>query len=62
MGKTIQFFKDAFFELTKVTWLNKKEVVATTVVVIVFVIIMALFVGVVDMILSGLLGVILNLR
>ena len=62
MGKTIQFFQDAFFELTKVTWLNKKEVVATTVVVIVFVIIMALFVGVVDMILSGLLGVILNLR
>lgn len=62
MSKTIQFFKDAFFELTKVTWLNKKEVVATTVVVIVFVIIMALFVGVVDMILSGLLGVILNLR
>ena len=62
MGKAIQFFKDAFFELTKVTWLNKKEVVATTVVVIVFVIIMALFVGVVDMILSGLLGVILNLR
>ena len=62
MSKTIQFFKDAFFELTKVTWLNKKEVVATTVIVIVFVIIMALFVGVVDMILSGLLGVILNLR
>ena len=62
MNKTVQFFKDAFFELTKVTWLSKKEVVATTVVVIVFVIIMALFVGVVDMILSGLLGVILNLR
>ena len=62
MSKTVQFFKDAFFELTKVTWLSKKEVVATTVVVIVFVIIMALFVGVVDMILSGLLGVILNLR
>ena len=62
MGKTIQFFKDAFFELTKVTWLNKKEVVATTVVVIVFVIIMALFVGAVDVVLSGLLGVILNLR
>ena len=62
MGKTIQFFKDAYFELTKVTWLNKKEVVATTIVVIVFVIIMALFVGAVDMVLSGLLGVILNLR
>ena len=62
MSKTVQFFKDAFFELTKVTWLSKKEVVATTVVVIVFVIIMALFVGAVDVFLSGLLGVILNLR
>ena len=48
MGKAIQFFKDAYFELTKVTWLSKKEVVATTFVVIVFVIIMAIFVGLVD--------------
>ena len=62
MGKAIQFFKDAYFELTKVTWLSKKEFVATTIVVIVFVIIMALFVGLVDMILSGSLGIILNLR
>ena len=62
MNKAIQFFKDAYFELTKVTWLTKKEVVATTFVVIVFVIIMALFVGFVDMILSTSLGVILNLR
>ena len=62
MGKAIQFFKDAYFELTKVRWLSKKEVVATTLVVIVFVIIMALFVGFVDMILSGSLGIILNLR
>ena len=62
MSKAIQFFKDAYFELTKVTWLSKKEVVATTIVVIVFVIIMALFVGLVDMILSTSLGVILNLR
>ncbi|MBR4632099.1 MAG: preprotein translocase subunit SecE [Elusimicrobia bacterium] len=62
MGKAIQFFKDAYFELTKVTWLSKKEVVATTFVVIVFVIIMAIFVGLVDMILSSALGIILNLR
>jgi preprotein translocase subunit SecE len=62
MNKAIQFFKDAYFELTKVTWLSRKEVVATTIVVVVFVIIMSLFVGFVDMILSGSLGVILNLR
>lgn len=62
MGKAIQFFKDAYFELTKVTWLGKKEVVATTIVVVVFVIILALFVSFVDMILSSILGIILNLR
>jgi preprotein translocase subunit SecE len=62
MGKAIQWFKDAYFELTKVTWLGKKEVVATTVVVVVFVIILALFVSLVDVILSNILGVILNLR
>lgn len=62
MNKAIQFFKDAYFELTKVTWLGKKEVVATTVVVVVFVIILALFVSFVDVILSNILGVILNLR
>lgn len=62
MGKAIQFFKDAYFELTKVTWLSRKEVVATTIVVIVFVIIMAAFVALVDMILSYGLGVILSLR
>ena len=62
MGKAIQFFKDAYFELTKVTWLSKKEVVATTLVVIVFVIIMALFVAFVDQILAFCLGVILSLR
>ena len=61
MGKAIQFFKDAYFELTKVTWLTKKEVVATTFVVIVFVIIMALFVGLVDMILSHFKKIFLSL-
>ncbi len=62
MSKAIQFFKDAYFELTKVTWLGKKEVVATTIVVVVFVIILAIFVSLVDMILSSILGIILNLR
>ncbi len=62
MNKAIQFFKDAYFELTKVTWLGKKEVVATTIVVVVFVIILALFVSFVDVILSNILGIILNLR
>jgi preprotein translocase subunit SecE len=53
--KTVQFFKEAYYELTKVTWLGKKEVVGTTIVVIVFVLIMAAFVSVVDLILGGII-------
>ncbi|MDR1122895.1 MAG: preprotein translocase subunit SecE [Endomicrobium sp.] len=56
---TIQFFKDAYYELTKSIWLDKKEVVATTVVVIIFVIIMSIFVSIIDMFLGTIIGVIL---
>jgi preprotein translocase subunit SecE len=56
---TIQFFKNAYYELTKVTWLGKKEVVGTTVVVVIFVIIMSIFVSIVDMFLGAIVGVIL---
>jgi preprotein translocase subunit SecE len=54
-----QFFKDAYYEHTKATWLGKKEVVDTTIVVIVFVIIMSIFVSIVDIFLGTIVGVIL---
>lgn len=57
--RAIQFFKEAYYELTKVTWLGKKEVFGTTVVVVIFVIIMALFVSGVDIVLGGIIGRIL---
>ncbi|MDR2616279.1 MAG: preprotein translocase subunit SecE [Endomicrobium sp.] len=53
------FFTDAYYELTKATWLGKKEVVGTTVVVVVFVIIMSIFVSIVDLFLGTIVGVIL---
>jgi preprotein translocase subunit SecE len=55
----IQFVIDAYYELTKATWLGKKEVVGTTVVVVVFVIIMSIFVSVVDLFLGSIVRVIL---
>jgi preprotein translocase subunit SecE len=55
----IQFLKDAYYELTKATWLGKKEVVGTTAVVVVFVIIMSIFVSIIDMFLGIIVGVIL---
>ena len=53
--KSLQFFRDAYYELTKVTWLGRKEAVATTVVVIIFIIIMSIFVSFVDMFLGKIL-------
>jgi preprotein translocase subunit SecE len=55
----IRFFKEAYNELTKVTWLGRKEVVGTTVVVVIFVIIMSIFVSVVDSFLGTMTGIIL---
>jgi preprotein translocase subunit SecE len=54
--RIIRFFKDAYYELTKVTWLGRKEVVGTTIVVVVFVIIMSIFVYIVDFILGIIIG------
>lgn len=57
--KAIQFFREAYYELTKVTWLGKKEVAGTTFIVVIFVIIMSIFVSFVDIILGRILGFIL---
>ena len=53
----VRFFKEAYNELTKVTWLSKKEAIASTIVVIILVIIVAVFVGFTDFLLARVLGV-----
>ena len=52
MNKGIKFVKEAIGELKKVTWLGKKEVLASTLVISVLVTIVAIFIGFVDFILS----------
>jgi preprotein translocase SecE subunit len=52
-----QFLFDAKVELKKVTWPTKKELLSTTAVVIVLVILIAFFLGVVDL---GLVKIIKN--
>ncbi|MDR3243931.1 MAG: preprotein translocase subunit SecE [Elusimicrobiota bacterium] len=59
LKKTVQFFREAYYELTKVTWLGRKEVVATTIVITFFIIIMSIFVSVADLILGNIIGIIL---
>ena len=58
--KTVQFLREARIELKKVTWPSRKEAMASTVVVIVLVIIVSAFLGVVDVGLSSLIRLVLH--
>lgn len=51
MNKVIQFFKDSYAELRKVIWPSRDSVIASTKVVLVSTIAVALFLGVVDFLL-----------
>jgi preprotein translocase subunit SecE len=48
VGKASQFFREAKMELKKVKWPTRKELLASTAVVIVLTLIVALFLGLVD--------------
>jgi preprotein translocase subunit SecE len=58
-GTWIQFFREVKVELTKVTWPSKKQTMGSTAVVIVFVFVIAFFLGMVDIGLSNLIRLIL---
>jgi preprotein translocase subunit SecE len=58
-GTWIQFFREVKVELTKVTWPSKKQTIGSTAVVIVFVFVIAFFLGIVDIGLSSLIRLIL---
>jgi preprotein translocase subunit SecE len=48
MKKIMRFFKESYAELRKVTWPSREEVVASTKVVLVSVVLIALALGLVD--------------
>ena len=52
MTKAIQFLSEVKSEVKKVTWPSKKEAMGGTAVVLMVVFLMALFLGVVDVLLS----------
>jgi len=58
-GSWVQFFREVKVELTKVTWPSKKQTIGSTAVVIVFVFVIAFFLGMVDIGLSSLIRLIL---
>ncbi|MEA3362099.1 MAG: preprotein translocase subunit SecE [Thermodesulfobacteriota bacterium] len=59
-GNINEFFTNVKAELKKVTWPTRKDAYASTMVVIVLVIISAIFLGGVDVILSRLIRLILG--
>ncbi len=58
VGKASQFFKEAKMELKKVKWPTRKELLASTAVVIVLTLIISLFLGLVDF---GLIKILKNI-
>ena len=60
IGKTNEFLANVKSELKKVTWPTRKDTYASTMVVIMLVIISAVFLGGVDIVLSRLIRLILG--
>jgi preprotein translocase subunit SecE len=58
--KIIQFLKETKFELKRVTWPTRKEMLAGTMVVLIIVFIVALFLGIIDLGLSKLIKAVLK--
>ena len=54
------YLADVWAEMKKVSWVQRKELFTTTLVVIIFSTVLALFIGAVDFVFSRLLGIILK--
>lgn len=60
LGKTGVFFRETQQELNKVTWPSRNELWQATVVVIMTTLILAIFIGIVDFLLSGIMRALLG--
>jgi len=58
--KIKQFLKDVRLELTKVTWTSREELIYSTIMVAVVSLVLAIFIGVVDLVLSNLASLLLG--
>jgi preprotein translocase SecE subunit len=59
MNSLVNFFKESWSELRQVAWLTTPQVIASTWVVLILVVIMSIFVFTVDFVIRGLLGVLI---
>lgn len=60
LQKSLQFLREVKVELNKVTWPTRKQTIGSTLVVIILVIIISFFLGIVDIGLSSLIGVVIK--
>jgi len=60
VNKVKQFFREVKFEIKKVVFPTKDELIGSTWVVIITVVVISLFLGVIDLSLSELVGVVLR--
>lgn len=58
----IEFIKESYNELKKVTWLSKQDVIRATSGVFIVVIFFAIYIGVVDFIISKLVSLVIGVR
>jgi preprotein translocase subunit SecE len=56
----LNFINEARAELRKVTWPNRKQLISSTIVVMITVALVAIFIGVVDLIFSQIVTIILQ--
>ena len=57
-----RFLRDAMIELRKVAWPTRQETISSTGIVLLTIVIMGAYIGVVDMLLSGLLSFLLKMK
>ena len=60
LQKSLQFLREVKVELNKVTWPTRKQTIGSTLVVIILVMIISFFLGIVDIGLSSLIGVVIK--
>lgn len=58
LAKPVNFINEVRSELSKVAWSTRKELLASTVLVITVTLIMTIFIGIVDLVLSRFLSVV----
>jgi preprotein translocase subunit SecE len=59
-NKFVNFLKDVKLEMAKVSWSSKDELIGSTVIVLVSLVILSVFIGLCDVVLSTLVNIIMS--